>query len=222
MRGGCLPGGPPVLLPGPGLREGDVRRAGQRTDQQARAHADPGRDPGRRPVAPVPQPRRGCGTCGHPPPRAPASGDSRSGGSGRQCDRAGPWSRTGTRSYADCAAHGADRRPDRARHTEVHRLRASGRSVREIAAELGVVRNTVRHFLRVTGPGELLEKTAPAAGPASPGLTSLTSVSGGAPAAPTTRCLAADPRPRLPRAGLRRLSAAHAGATAPQAPCLIR
>jgi transposase len=46
----------------------------------------------------------------------------------------------------------------RARHTEVHRLRASGRSILEIAAELGLARNTVRRFLRAAGPGELLEK----------------------------------------------------------------
>ena len=38
--GAVLPSGPPVLLPGPGVREGDVRRAGQRPDQQARV---PGR-----------------------------------------------------------------------------------------------------------------------------------------------------------------------------------
>jgi hypothetical protein len=61
------------------------------------------------------------------------------------------------------------------------------------------------------GPANYWRKTAPAAGPASPGLTSLTSVSGGAPAAPTTRCFgrrsaaAATPRgPSEAESGARR------------------
>jgi hypothetical protein len=34
---GDLPGGSPIPLPGPGVREGDARGAGQRAEQQARA-----------------------------------------------------------------------------------------------------------------------------------------------------------------------------------------
>jgi hypothetical protein len=44
----------------------------------------------------------------------------------------------------------------RSRHAEVHRMLAGGRSVREIAAGLGLSRNTVRRFARAAGPDELL------------------------------------------------------------------
>jgi transposase len=44
----------------------------------------------------------------------------------------------------------------RRRHADVHRLRAADRTFSEIAAELGVTRNTVRRFARAVGPEELL------------------------------------------------------------------
>jgi transposase len=44
----------------------------------------------------------------------------------------------------------------RARHAGVHRLLAAGRSHPEIAAELGITRNTVRRFARAGSPEELL------------------------------------------------------------------
>lgn len=44
----------------------------------------------------------------------------------------------------------------RRRHADVHRLRAEGRTFDEIAAELGITRNTVRRFVRAAGPDELL------------------------------------------------------------------
>ena len=42
------------------------------------------------------------------------------------------------------------------RHAAIHRLLADGHSVRAIAAELGLARNTVRRFARATDPGQLL------------------------------------------------------------------
>jgi transposase len=44
----------------------------------------------------------------------------------------------------------------RARHAGVHRLLAAGRSHPQIAAELGISRNTVRRFARTVNPEELL------------------------------------------------------------------
>jgi len=44
----------------------------------------------------------------------------------------------------------------RARHAGVHRLLADGRNLCEIAAELGLSRNTVRRFARAASPEELL------------------------------------------------------------------
>ena len=44
----------------------------------------------------------------------------------------------------------------RNRHADVHRMLAGGRSVREITAELGLSRNTVRRFARAGSPEELL------------------------------------------------------------------
>jgi transposase len=44
----------------------------------------------------------------------------------------------------------------RARHAEVHRMLAEGRSYREIAAGLGLARNTARRFARAASPEELL------------------------------------------------------------------
>jgi transposase len=44
----------------------------------------------------------------------------------------------------------------RARHTDVHRLLADGRNFCEIAAALGLSRNTVRRFARAASPEELL------------------------------------------------------------------
>jgi len=44
----------------------------------------------------------------------------------------------------------------RARHGSVHQMLAGGRSIREIAAELGLSRNTVRRFARASSPEELL------------------------------------------------------------------
>jgi transposase len=48
--------------------------------------------------------------------------------------------------------------PDRtrARHADVHRLLAEGRSYRQVAAGLGLSRNTVRRFARAASPEELL------------------------------------------------------------------
>lgn len=43
----------------------------------------------------------------------------------------------------------------RLRHAEVHRLRAADRTFSEIAAELGITRNTVRRFARAASPEEL-------------------------------------------------------------------
>ena len=48
----------------------------------------------------------------------------------------------------------ADRTRDR--HADVHRMLAGGRSIGEIAAELGLSRNTVRRFARAASPDELL------------------------------------------------------------------
>jgi len=42
-----------------------------------------------------------------------------------------------------------------------------GHSLREIAAALGLSRNTVRRFARASNPGELLVNDAPVGGPAS-------------------------------------------------------
>ena len=44
----------------------------------------------------------------------------------------------------------------RARHAEVHRLLTEGRTLTEIAARLGLSRNTVRRFARAASPEELL------------------------------------------------------------------
>jgi hypothetical protein len=44
----------------------------------------------------------------------------------------------------------------RNRHVEVHRLLADGRNLCEIAAELGLSRNTIRRFARAASPEELL------------------------------------------------------------------
>ena len=44
----------------------------------------------------------------------------------------------------------------RARHADVHRLLADGRSFRETAAALGLSRNTVRRFARTASPEQLL------------------------------------------------------------------
>jgi transposase len=44
----------------------------------------------------------------------------------------------------------------RSRHDSVHQMLADGRSIREIAAELGLSRNTVRRFARAGSPEELL------------------------------------------------------------------
>ena len=44
----------------------------------------------------------------------------------------------------------------RARHAEVHRLLAEGRSLAQAAQELGLSRNTVRRFARAASPEELL------------------------------------------------------------------
>ncbi len=44
----------------------------------------------------------------------------------------------------------------RARHAEVHRMLADGRSVREVTAALRLSRNTVRRFARAASPEELL------------------------------------------------------------------
>jgi transposase len=44
----------------------------------------------------------------------------------------------------------------RARHADVHRMLAEGRSMSVIAAELGLARNTVRRFARAADPEELL------------------------------------------------------------------
>jgi transposase len=44
----------------------------------------------------------------------------------------------------------------RARHADVHRLLAESRGYREIAATLGLSRNTVRRFARATSPEDLL------------------------------------------------------------------
>jgi len=46
----------------------------------------------------------------------------------------------------------------RARHADVHLLLAAGRTLRDIAAELGLARNTVRRFARAADPGQLLVK----------------------------------------------------------------
>ena len=44
----------------------------------------------------------------------------------------------------------------RARHADVHRLLAEGRTLTEIATRLGLSRNTVRRFVRAASPEELL------------------------------------------------------------------
>jgi len=44
----------------------------------------------------------------------------------------------------------------RTRHAQVHHLRQQGKTVREIAGELGLARNTVRRFVRADDPEELL------------------------------------------------------------------
>jgi transposase len=44
----------------------------------------------------------------------------------------------------------------RGRHADVHRMLADGRNFREIAAELGLARNTIRRFARAASPEELL------------------------------------------------------------------
>ena len=55
----------------------------------------------------------------------------------------------------------------RARHADVHRMLAEGRSLRDIAATLGLSRNTVRRFARAAAPPSCSPATAPAGGPAS-------------------------------------------------------
>jgi hypothetical protein len=61
-------------------------------------------------------------------------------------------------SGPDPAAPRAGRIADRTRsqHADVHRMLADGRSLGEIAAGLGLSRNTVRRFARAAHPDELL------------------------------------------------------------------
>jgi hypothetical protein len=73
----------------------------------------------------------------------------------------------------------------RARHAEVHRLLAAGRSLAQAAQELGLSRGTVRRFARAASPEELLVNDGTGNRPASSTSTPPTCASGGTPGAPT-------------------------------------
>ena len=146
LRTHLPPGWPPPWhasrLPGPGrplCRRRGPRRAGS--------------GPGRRPLAPVAQPRRGCRTGGRPAPAVPgrrypsSTGEPAAGSVAHAGPAEGPGGRSGGGRIADRT---------RQRHQVIHQRIAEGHSLSAVAAELGLARNTVRRFARAADPGELL------------------------------------------------------------------
>jgi hypothetical protein len=73
----------------------------------------------------------------------------------------------------------------RARHADVRRLLAGNRNYREIAAMLGLSRNTVRRFARAASPEELLVRDGTGRQASILDSMRITCASGGTPAAPT-------------------------------------
>jgi hypothetical protein len=132
------PPGRGVHLPGPGRVLCRRRRPGRA-----------GCGAGSRQMAPVAQPRRGGRARRFPAPGAPA-------GSGRStaaaCTAKAP--ETAAAPAVPRTGRIADR--TRSRHADVHRMLADGSSLCEIAAALGLSRNTVRRFARTASADELL------------------------------------------------------------------
>ena len=96
----------------------------------------------------------------------------------------------------------------RARHAAVHRLLADGRNLSEIAAELGLSRNTVRRFARAASPGNCSSSDGTGRTGQHPRRARFpTCGSGGTPAAPTPRCCGRRSAPADTRAAAGRSAA---------------